>query len=92
MNTAHHVALWLSGALTPASIPSPSFNDLHIELTGNPSRYAPEISYKTPMSPAQICAAVGGDEIPHLGDAPEKTEEQKKPAKAKATKPDAEAA
>lgn len=69
-----------------------AFNDLHIELTGQPSRYAPEISYKTPMSPAQICAAVGGDEIPHLGDAPEKVEEPKKPAKTKAAKPEAEAA
>lgn len=39
------------------------YNDLHIELTGEPSRYAPQT--KPPMTPAQICEAVN-DEIPHL--------------------------
>lgn len=41
------------------------YNDLHLELTGEPSRYAPELAYKAPMSPAAICKVVD-DEIPHF--------------------------
>lgn len=40
-----------------------AFNDMHVELTGKPSRYAPELDYKKPMAPADICKAVN-DEIP----------------------------
>lgn len=43
------------------------YNDMHIELTGKPSRYAPEISFKSPMTPAEICAAVN-DEIPEAAE------------------------
>ena len=55
-----------------------AFNDLHIELTGTIALCAGNL-LQDAVSPAQICAAVGGDEIPHLGDAPEKTEAKSPP-------------
>jgi AAA domain len=44
-----------------------AYNDLHIELTGEPSRYAPELDYKKTMTPAEICKVIN-DEIPEAAE------------------------